>query len=73
MFSLLVRQHWTEKFWSKRSNWKIVLPPTLHIKLGLMKQFVKARKGECFKLIRNNFSKLSNAQVKEGIFVGSDI
>ncbi|GFV76506.1 uncharacterized protein TNCV_4727261 [Trichonephila clavipes] len=53
---------------------KILFPP-LHIKLGLMKQFVKAldKEGECFKYFCEQFPGLSNAKLKEGIFVGSDI
>lgn len=54
---------------------KDVLLPPLHIKLGLMKNFVKAmnREGQAFKYIREKFSKLSDAKVKEGIFVGPQI
>jgi hypothetical protein len=53
---------------------KIILPP-LHIKLGLMKQFVKALdgNGNCFHYQSNKFPALSRAKVKEGIFVGSQI
>ena len=53
---------------------KIFLPP-LHIKLGLMKNFVKAlnKEGEGFKYLREVFSKLSDAKLREGIFVGPDI
>lgn len=52
----------------------MLLPP-LHIKLGLMKQFVKAlnHDGECFKYIQKAFPKLSDAKTKEVIFVGPDI
>ena len=50
-----------------------VLLPPLHIKLGLMKNFVKAlnREGQAFKYLREKFPRLSDAKVKEGIFVGS--
>ena len=46
---------------------KVLLPP-LHIKLGLMKNFVKA-------LHKNAaaFQHLSTAKLKEGIFVGPQI
>jgi hypothetical protein len=52
----------------------ILLPP-LHIKLGLMKNFVKAmnQDGEAFKYLRAKFPRLSEAKVKEGIFVGPQI
>jgi hypothetical protein len=53
---------------------KVLLPP-LHIKLGLMKQFVKAlsKEGECFKYLCKKFPCLSDAKLKEGIVVGPDI
>ena len=53
---------------------KFLLPP-LHIKLGLIKQFVKAldREGALFKYLARQFSYLSDAKIKEGIFVGPHI
>lgn len=53
---------------------KVLLPP-LHIKLGLMKQFVKAlnKEGDCFKYICEKFPILSEEKLKEGIFKGPDI
>ncbi|KAJ4451884.1 hypothetical protein ANN_03362 [Periplaneta americana] len=54
---------------------KVLLPP-LHIKFGLMNNFVKAmdKRGEGFAYyVRNMFPKLSEAKVKEGIFVGPQI
>ena len=53
---------------------KVLLPP-LHIKLGLMKQFVKAlsKDGECLKYLCNKFSGLSETKLKEHVFVGPDI
>ncbi|GFW74769.1 uncharacterized protein TNCV_963441 [Trichonephila clavipes] len=53
---------------------KILFPP-LHIKLGLMKQFVKAlnKEGECFKYLSEQFPGLSDAKLKEDILVGPDI
>jgi hypothetical protein len=52
----------------------ILLPP-LHIKLGLMKNFVKAmnRDGPGFQYLRSQFPQLSDAKIKEGIFVGPQI
>ncbi|GBM20616.1 hypothetical protein AVEN_230215-1 [Araneus ventricosus] len=52
---------------------KVLLPP-LHIKLGLMKQFVKAltKEGECFKYLCDQFPCLSEAKLKDGVFVGPD-
>ena len=48
---------------------KIIFPP-LHIKLGLMKQFVKAldKEGDCFQYICKAFPGLSNEKLKAGIF-----
>ena len=54
---------------------KKVLFPPLHIKLGLIKQFVKKMnpEGEAFKHIQELFPKLSKAKVKGGIFVGPQV
>jgi hypothetical protein len=53
---------------------KILLLP-LHIKLGLMKNFVKAmnKHGKHFEYLREKFPKLSDAKLKEGIFIGLQI
>lgn len=53
---------------------KILLPP-LHIKLRLMKQFVKAlpKEGDCFKYLCQQFPSLSEAKLTEGVLVGPDI
>ena len=53
---------------------KVLMPP-LHIKLGLMKQFVTARDKEsaAFKYIQDFFPKLSEAKVRSGVFVGPQI
>ena len=53
---------------------KCFLPP-LQIKLGLNKQFVKKLNPEsdAFKHIQELFSKLSEAKVKAGIFVGPQV
>jgi hypothetical protein len=52
----------------------IILPP-LHIKLGLMKNFVKAmyRNGDGFQYLKLKFPIRSDAKIKEGIFVGPQI
>jgi hypothetical protein len=52
----------------------ILLPP-LHIKLGLMKNFVKAidRTGSAFKYLAEKFPRLSEAKIKEGGFVDPQI
>lgn len=54
---------------------KIILPP-LHIKLGLIKQFVKAMKiqnSNAFIYLSTKFPKLSEAKIKEGMFDGPQI
>jgi len=50
---------------------KIFLPP-LHIKLGLMKNFVKGmdKTSHGFEYLRNQFPNVSDAKIKEGIFIG---
>lgn len=52
----------------------IILPP-LHIKLGLMKNFVKAldKTSNAFIYLRSKFPQISDAKIKEGIFVGPQI
>lgn len=53
---------------------RIILPP-LHIKLGLFKNFVKAlqKEGPAFKYLKSVFPNLSDAKIKEGVFVGPQI
>lgn len=53
---------------------KTLLPP-LHIKLGLMKQFVKAslKEGECFNYLCLNSFGISDANLKQGVFVEPDM
>ena len=53
---------------------KIILPP-LHIKLGLMKQFVTALNtdGACFRYLCSAFPGMSMEKIKAGIFNGPQI
>jgi hypothetical protein len=53
---------------------KILLPP-LHIKLAIMKQFVKAlpKTGNCFKYLCKKLLHLSEAKLNEGTFIDPDI
>ena len=53
---------------------KVIFIP-LHIKPGLMKQFVKAldKTGQCFQYISSAFPGLSNKKLKAGIFDGPQI
>ena len=50
---------------------KIYLLP-LHIKLGLMKNFMKGmhKTGRRCEYVRNKFPNVSDAKIKEGIFIG---
>ncbi|XP_037400093.1 uncharacterized protein LOC119264997 isoform X2 [Pygocentrus nattereri] len=53
---------------------KVLMPP-LHIKLGLIKQFVRALDKElrAFNYLQDLFPKLSEAKIKAGVFVGPQI
>ena len=82
--------HYNKRNWPPRSSYdiethnvkhtllvepkKVLLPP-LHIKLDLIKQFVKKLNPEsdAFKHIQELFLKLSEAKVKAGIFVGPQV
>ena len=87
--SRAVSQHYKQKDWGSRSTFvpgehslkenllvdmNKVLFPLLHIKLGLMKNFVKAlhKNGAAFQHL-SVFPGLSAAKLKEGIFVRSQI
>jgi hypothetical protein len=47
----------------------------LHIKLGLMKNFVKGmdKTGRGFEHVRNKFPNVRDAKIDEGIFIGPQI
>ena len=49
--------------------------PSLHIKLGLFKQFVKAldKESSGFAYLAETFPSLSQAEIKEGIFISPQI
>lgn len=83
-------EHWVRKNWPLREHMtpgqqnivqnslvardRIILPP-LHIKLGIMKQFVKAldKNGNCFSYICHKFPQLTMEKIKAGIFDGPQI
>ena len=52
-----------------------ILPPPLHIKLGLMKNFVKALdvKGPAFTCLCGKFPSLTYEKVKASVFIGPQI
>ena len=54
---------------------KVFLPP-LHIKLGLVKSFVKElikQSTEAYLFLKEKFPIISDAKLKAGVFVGPDI
>ena len=78
-------KHWTQKEWPIRETFEPGMPnivhdlivsremivfPQLHIKIGWMKQFVKAldSDGECFQHIVSGFPKLFFEKIKAGVF-----
>uniref|UniRef100_A0A6P7GZL2 Uncharacterized protein LOC114344943 n=1 Tax=Diabrotica virgifera virgifera TaxID=50390 RepID=A0A6P7GZL2_DIAVI len=77
------KEHFVRTVWSTRkltvgeknvTNESLVAPkdvilPPLHIKLGLMKQFVKAmdRNGQGFAYLTTKFPRLSDAKIKEAL------
>lgn len=83
-------EHYVRKKWPPRTKFvpgesnvehaplvdpsKIILPP-LHIKLGLIKNFVRKLKpdGRGFSYLQGKFPRLSDAKLKEGVFVGPQI
>ncbi|XP_046600523.1 uncharacterized protein LOC124295250 [Neodiprion lecontei] len=84
------KNHYVKKDWPSRSSLnpgshnvirppliqssKYLLPP-LHIKLGLIKQYVKAlnKDGDCFAYLTEKFPAINDAKLKEGIFDGPQI
>ena len=83
-------KHYTVKVWSERDsfepgqrnvaedplvNTKNVILPPLNIKLGIVKNFVKAivQNGNAFGYLKSKFPKLSEAKIKEGFFIGPQI
>ena len=84
------KNYYVNKLWPKRTSLtpgeknvlspplvlpeKIYLSP-LHIKLGLMKNFVKGmdKTGSGLEYVRNKFPNMSDAKIKEDIFIGPHI
>jgi hypothetical protein len=56
-------------------NSDMIILPTLHIKLGLFKNFVKAldQNGTGFRYLKERFPRVIDSKIKEGIFVGPQI
>ncbi|KAK4871575.1 hypothetical protein RN001_015699 [Aquatica leii] len=88
--NLLAKKQYVKKDWPTRVKFnvgthnviripliqpsKYLLPP-LHIKLCLIKQYVKAldKNGDCFQYLKEKFPAISDAKLKEGIFNGPQI
>ncbi|KAL6478203.1 hypothetical protein MHYP_G00140380 [Metynnis hypsauchen] len=84
------KAHYHRRDWSQRTEFTLgknnvkweplvdprkVLMPPLHIKLGLIKQFVRAldKESRAFNYLQDLFPKLSEAKIKAGVFVGPQI
>lgn len=84
------KNHYVKSIWPPRQTFEIgannvkskplvepkqILMPPLHIKLGLMKQFVKAldKDTDAFAFLKKTFPKLSDAKITAGIFTGPQI
>jgi len=84
------KNYYVNKLWPKRTlltpgeksvvSPPLVLPeniflPSLHIRLKLMKKFVKGmdKTGRGFQYVRNKFPNVSDAKIKEGIFIGLQV
>lgn len=82
--------HYRRKDWPERENVTVgkdnikyvplvkkenIILPALHIKLGLIKNFVKAldKEGQVFSYLKTLFPQLSLAKIKEGVFDGPHI
>ena len=79
-------QHWIKRDWLAQEdlavgnkniinkplvNWDCIILPLLHIKLGGMKQFVKAcdKDGDCFNYIAKTFPGISMEKLKAAILM----
>ena len=83
-------KHYIKQEWPKREsltpgqknvvhpslvNSDMIILPSLHIKLGLVKNFVKAldENGAGFHYLKEKFPRVGDYKIKEGIFVGPQI
>jgi len=84
------KNHYIKKEWPKREsltpgrknvlhpslvNCDMIILPSLHTKLGLIKNFVKAlyKNGAGFYYLKEKFPRVSDSKIKEGIFMGPQI
>ena len=83
--SRLRGKHWVQKYWRIREHLLIgeqnivnkalvsrdkIIFPTLYIKLGLIKEFVKAldKEGQCFRYLRSLFCRPQQGKIKSRYF-----
>lgn len=83
-------EHWMRISWPPRTRFvpgaknilhekliepNMILLPPLHIKLGLLKQFIKAldKDGNCYKYRCETFPRVSGEKLKAGVFDGPQI
>lgn len=88
--SRAIYDHYVVKDWPRREYYRLgeknvahqplvepqnIILPLLHIKLGVMKNFVKAmdQNSEAFKYIGRKFPGISSMKLKEGIFIGPQV
>ena len=88
--SRMKSEHYMRKCWPQRETFEVgshnviheplvdkekIILPNLHIKLGIIKQFVKALDHDkpAFQYLQTKFPKISDAKIKEGILVGPQI
>ena len=84
------KNHYVKKEWPKHEsltagrknvvhpslvNSNMIILPSLHMKLGLFKNSVKApdKNGAGFHYLKEKFPRVSDSKIKEGIFVGPQI
>ena len=84
------KKHYIKKEWPKHEslmpgqknvlhpslvNSDMIILPSLHIRLGLYKTFVKAldKSGAGFHYLKEKFPRVSDSKIKEGIFVDPQI
>lgn len=84
------RKHYKKRRWPKRNVFRVgkynvkypplvrasdIIPPPLHIKLGVCSTFIKAidHEGEAFLYLSEKFPGLTDAKLKQGILVGPQI
>ena len=73
--AIKLHTRWTQRAAPSSGDQQSILLPPLHIKLGLMKQFVREmdKSGQAFIFLQQKFHRISDAKLKAGVFVGPQI